>query len=194
MQDIENTYAVKTLAVKTDIGNESEVNALVRQMLEEWGNIDILVNNAGIREVGLINEVNEQVWDKIQSSNLKGQFLCTREVLRQSMLQSNEGTIIFISSDAAKQGSKGSSAYAASKWAGLGLAASIEKDLKKTNIRISTVIPGRMWTPMAEESEAADLDIDWLDPDYVADAVLFCIKQSSQTIIPELQVYHRSQI
>jgi NAD(P)-dependent dehydrogenase (short-subunit alcohol dehydrogenase family) len=194
MQRIKDVYAIKSLALEADIAVEAQVISLVKHVIDEWSNIDILINNAGIRKVGAINEVEEEMWDDIHDSNLKGQFLCTREVLRQDMLERNVGTIIFISSDAAKEGSKGSSAYAASKWGGLGFAASLAKDLKHTNIRTSSIIPGRIWTPMAEESEAATLDIDWLDPQYVADAVLFCIRQSSNTIIPELQIYHRSQI
>ena len=194
MMLIKQKYDVKTLAIKSDISNEQQVSALVKNMLGEWGQIDILINNAGIRKVAPINEVDEDSWDEIQNSNVKGQFLCTREVLRQCMRARNTGVIIFISSDAAKQGSRNSSAYAASKWAGLGFSKSLEKDLKKTNIRTSTIVPGRMWTPMAEESEAADLDIDWLDPEYVADSVMFCIKQPVDICIPEIQIYHRSQI
>lgn len=194
MLRIKNSYSVETLAVKTDIGKESEVVALVEKVISEWSKIDFLINNAGIRKVGAIEEVEEETWDDIHESNLKGQFLCTREVLRQSMLVRNEGVVIFISSDAGKEGSKGSSAYAASKWGGLGFAESVAKDLKTTKIRVSSVIPGRMWTPMAEESEVAHLDIDWLDPQCVADAVLFCIKQQTDTVIPELQIFHRSQL
>ncbi len=194
MQRIGEQFGVDTMATGTDISEEIQVIALVKKVMESQGKIDILINNAGIRKVGLISEYDEKMWDEIHDSNLKGQFLCTREVLRQGMLQHNEGNIIFISSDAAKHGSRASSAYAASKWAGLGFAASVAKDLKESGIRTSTVVPGRMWTPMAEESEVAHLDIDWLDPRCVADAVLFCLIQKNDTVIPELQIFHRSQL
>jgi hypothetical protein len=55
-------------------------------------------------------------------------------------------------------------------------------------------MPGMIWTPMAEESEMADQDVEWLDSGQVSKAILFCVKQDSDTIIPELQIYHRSQI
>jgi len=194
MHRIENDYGVKTMAIEADIGQEDQVITLTKQVLNEWSDIDILINNAGIRKVGHVSVVDEKIWDEIQNSNLKGQFLCSREVLRQGMLERDEGMIIFISSDAAKQGSEGSSAYAASKWAGLGFAASLAKDLKKTNIRISSIIPGRVWTPMAEESIESSMDIDWLDPEPVSDTVLFCIKQASNTVIPEIEIFHRSQL
>jgi NADP-dependent 3-hydroxy acid dehydrogenase YdfG len=55
-------------------------------------------------------------------------------------------------------------------------------------------MPGMIWTPMAEESEMADADVEWLSADQVSKAILFCIKQDSNTIIPELRIYHRAQI
>lgn len=148
----------------------------------------------GIRQVAPIYETTVSVWDDIQSANLKGQFLCTREVLRQGMLDRNEGVIIFVSSDAGKKGGKGSSAYCASKFGVTGFAESVAKDLKDTKIRTSTIMPGMVWTPMAEESEYADRDVDWLESRVVGNAILFCIKQDANTVIPELQIYHRSQI
>ena len=106
----------------------------------------------------------------------------------------HEGVIIFVSSDAGKKGGMGSSAYSASKFGVTGFAESVAKDLKYTKIRSSAIMPGMTWTPMAEESEYADLDMDWLDSLVVANAILFCIKQDVNTVIPELQIYHRSQI
>lgn len=194
LEDITKKYNVETLAVGTDVGRESEVEDLVKKVINKWGNIDILVNNAGIRRVGPVQEVSGETWDAIHDSNLKGQFLCTREVLKQRMLEQNEGVIIFLSSDAGKKGQANSSVYAASKWGTLGFAESIAKETKQTKIRVTTIAPGRIWTPMAEESEAAALDLDWLDPKDVSAAILFCIKHDADIIIPELRIYPRSQI
>ena len=52
--------------------------------------------------------------------------------------------------------------------------------------------PGMIWTPMAQESEAADLGLDWLDPKWVSQAIVFCIKQDPDTIIPELRIHASS--
>ena len=194
MGRIADQYAVETLAVAADVGIENQVVAMVGQVFLKWGQIDLLINNAGIRQVAPIYETPVSVWDDIQSANLRGQYLCTREVLKQGMLERNEGVIIFVSSGSGKRGEKGSSAYCASKFGVTGLSESVAKDLKETNIRTSAIMPGMIWTPMAEESEMADQDVDWLDSRQVSNAVLFCIKQDSNTIIPELQIYHRSQI
>ena len=194
MGRIAEMHTVETLALATDVGLENQVVETVGQVFSKWGQVDILINNAGIRQVAPIYETTVSVWDDIQSANLRGQFLCTREVLKQGMLDRNEGVIIFVSSDAGKKGGKGSSAYSASTFGVTGFAESVAKDLRHTKIRTTTIMPGMVWTPMAEESEYADRDVDWLESRVVANAILFCIKQDANTVIPELQIYHRSQI
>ena len=187
-------FGVETIPITADVGVESQVTDMVSQVISNWGRVDILVNNAGIRQIGPIYETSAEVWDDIHTANLRGQFLCTREVLKQGMLEQNEGVIIFVSSGSGLRGEKGSSAYCASKFGVTGLAESVAKDLKHTNIRTSSIMPGMIWTPMAEESEMADADVDWLPSDQVSRAILFCIKQDPDTIIPELRIYHRAQI
>jgi 3-oxoacyl-[acyl-carrier protein] reductase len=194
MDRIAEQHDVETLAIPADVGVEDQVAGVVRQAFSKWGHVDILINNAGIRRVSPIQETSTDVWDEIHATNLKGQYLCTRETLSQGMLDRNAGVIIFVSSGSGKQGEKGSSAYCASKFGVTGLAQSVAKDLKETKIRVTTIMPGMVWTPMAEESEYADQDVDWLDSSHVSQAILFCIKQDEDTIIPEIQIYHRAQI
>ena len=194
MGQIAADIGVETLNISTDVGVESQVADMVSQVYSNWGKVDILVNNAGIRQVGPVYETSPTAWDDIHTANLRGQFLCTREVLNQGMLEKNEGVIIFLSSGSGIRGEKGSSAYCASKFGVAGFAESVAKDLKHTKIRTSTIMPGMIWTPMAEESEMADADVDWLPSDQVSKAILFCIKQDPDTIIPELRIYHRAQI
>ena len=170
------------------------VTSLTADVIRRWGRLDVLVNNAGIRQVAPVWETSTAMWDRIHDANLKGHFLCTREALSQYMLTHGEGVIIFISSGSGKKGEEDSSAYCASKWGIIGFAESVAKDLKKTRIRVTTLTPGMILTPMAKESEVWHLGLDWLDPDPVSQAVVFCIKQDSNTIIPELRIYHRAQV
>ncbi len=187
-------FGVETMNVPADVGVESQVANMVSLVYSNWGKVDILINNAGIRRIGPVYETLPADWDAIHSANLRGQFLCTREVLNQGMLAQNEGVIIFISSGSGLKGEKGSSAYCASKFGVTGFAESVAKDLKHTKIRTSTIMPGMIWTPMAEESEMAEADVEWLSAGQVSKAILFCVKQDSNTIIPELRIYHRAQI
>lgn len=194
MDQVAADFRVETLLAVADVGNESQVAETVRRVYDEWGRIDILVNNAGIRRTGPVHETTAETWDEMHAANLRGQYLCTREVLNRCMLEQNEGVIVFISSDSGLRGSKGSSAYCASKFGVTGFAESVAKDLKHTGIRACSIMPGMIWTPMAEESELADADVDWLPADQVSNAILFCIKQHPDTIIPELRIHHRAQI
>ncbi len=194
MDAIARVLGARTLAVPTDIGEESQVVQLVKRTVREFGRIDALVNNAGIRQIAKVWETDTAMWDRLHDANLKGHFLCTREVLKQSMLERNEGTLIFVSSGSGKKGEEDSSAYCASKWGVLGFAESVAKDLKTTKIRVTSVTPGMILTPMARESEAWPLGLDWLDPTHVSKAIVFCLKQDADTIIPEFRVYHRAQV
>lgn len=194
MGQVAADFGVETMNVPADVGVESQVANMVSLVYSNWGKVDILINNAGIRRIGPVYETLPADWDAIHSANLRGQFLCTREVLNQGMLAQNEGVIIFISSGSGLKGEKGSSAYCASKFGVTGFAESVAKDLKHTKIRTSTIMPGMIWTPMAEESEMAEADVEWLSAGQVSKAILFCIRQDSNTIIPELRIYHRAQI
>lgn len=194
MGQVAADFGVETMNVAADVGIEAQVAEMVSQVYANWDKVNILINNAGIRRIGPVYETLPADWDAIHSANMRGQFLCTREVLNQGMLARNEGVIIFISSGSGLRGEKGSSAYCASKFGVTGFAESVAKDLKHTKIRTSTIMPGMIWTPMAEESEMADADVDWLPSDQVSKAILFCIKQDPDTIIPELRIYHRAQI
>lgn len=194
LQAIQRETGSPTLALAADIGDEGLVQDLVRKVMERFGRIDALVNNAGIRQIAPVWKTDVQMWDRIHNANLKGHFLCTREVLVQDMLARNEGTLIFVSSGSGKKGEEDSSAYCASKWGIIGFAESVAKDLKKTRIRVTTITPGMIETPMARESEAWDLGLDWLDPEHVSRGIVYCIRQDPDTIIPELRIYHRAQI
>jgi 3-oxoacyl-[acyl-carrier protein] reductase len=194
MEQITADSGVETLHFPADVGVEAQVAEMVSQVYARWGRIDILINNAGIRRIGPVYETSPKTWDDVHTANLRGQYLCTREVLNQGMLEKGEGVIIFVSSGSGIKGEKGSSAYCASKFGVTGFAESVAKDLQHTRIRISTIMPGMTWTPMAEESELADADVDWLPSQQVSNAILFCIQQDPDTIIPELRIYHRAQI
>jgi NAD(P)-dependent dehydrogenase (short-subunit alcohol dehydrogenase family) len=174
--------------------NPDDAKIAANAAVERFGRIDVLVNNAGIRQVAPVWETTTAMWDRIHDANLKGPFLCTREVLAQDMIKRGDGVIIFISSGSGKKGEEDSSAYCASKWGLLGFSESVAKDLKKTRIRVTALTPGMILTPMAEESEVWHLGLDWLDPAPVSQAVVFCVKQDPDTIIPELRIYHRAQV
>lgn len=191
---LEQRHGMAALALPADVSSEADVIGAVAHTVERFGRIDALVNNAGIRMVAPVWETGTETWDKMMAVNLRGEFLCTREVLRQSMLERNEGRLIFISSIAGRRGARHSSAYSATKWGILGLAHSTAQDLKDTSIRVTAITPGRTETPMAHESEQWDPERGWLDPDAVARAVAFCLRQDPDTVIPEFHLHHQAEL
>lgn len=194
LDDLENRYGAATLALPASVASEQDVVDAVGRTTAVFGPIHALVNNAGIRMVAPVWETGTETWDRMMAVNLRGEFLCAREVLRQSMLEHGEGRLIFISSIAGRRGVRHSCAYSATKWGILGLAHSIAQDLKDTSIRVTTITPGRVETPMAHESEQWDPERGWTDPDVLARAVAFCLRQDPDTVIPEFHLRHQAEL
>ena len=194
LEDLENRYGAATLALPASVASEQDVVNAVGRTTATFGRIHALVNNAGIRMVAPVWETGTETWDRMMAVNLRGEFLCAREALRQSMLEHDEGRLIFISSIAGRRGVRHSCAYSATKWGILGLAHSTAQDLKDTSIRVTAITPGRAETPMAHESEQWDPARGWLDPDAVARAVAFVLRQDPDTIIPEFHLHHQAEL
>ena len=86
MDQVAAESGVETMHIQADVGVEAQVAEMVSQVYSNWGKVDILINNPGIRQTGPVYEIAPDVWDDILTANLRGQFLCTREVLQQGML------------------------------------------------------------------------------------------------------------
>lgn len=146
----------RSIAVKTDVTNSSQVKDMVDRVIAEFGRIDILVNNAGIIKSFPITDFPEETWDAIIAVNLKGNFLCIREVSKH-MVNQRSGKIISISSKSGKKGGLWLSAYCASKFGIIGLIQSVALDLAPFGINVNAVCPGNVFeTPMWDQ-----LDIEY---------------------------------
>ena len=99
----------RCLAVRTDVKQETDIVRMVERTIEEYGQIDILVNNAGGTRLGPLEELPTRGWDSIFELNVRGPFLCTREVGRH-MIERGSGAIVNVSSGAGVNGVKGGAA------------------------------------------------------------------------------------
>lgn len=131
--------------VKTDVSNENDVKNLVYQTIKKFRRIDILVNNAGIYHPSPTLETSEEEWSKTIHVDLKGVFLCSREALKH---MKKGASIVNISSIAAMVGFPQAAAYCAAKGGVRSLTKSLAVEFGKSGIRVNSVHPGVVDTPM----------------------------------------------
>jgi SDR family mycofactocin-dependent oxidoreductase len=170
-----------------DVRDDGAITAAVEGTVSRFGRIDILFNNAGICAYGLAHELTEAAWDAMLDINLKGAWLVARRVI-PVMIRQRSGVIINNSSIAGLRGMGRLSHYAASKWGLTGLTKSWAIELAPYGIRVNSLHPTGVNTPMndglaalegltpeeiAERSAGNLLPVPWIEPEDVAQAVLY---------------------
>jgi 2-deoxy-D-gluconate 3-dehydrogenase len=139
----------KSLGLKVDVTNKSDVEAMINKIQDKFGNIDILVNNAGILRTGNAEILDKEDWDKVLQVNLTGQFLCAQAVGRQ-MIKQKSGSIINIASIAGLGGYASSVPYSASKAGVILMTKTLAVEWGKYNIRVNAICPGVFATDMTD--------------------------------------------
>ncbi len=192
----------EAIAVQADISDEQQVRHLFQSAIDAWGSVDILVNNAGIQVDAAFVDMTLAQWQKVIDVNLTGQFLCAREATReflrrgvQKALSCAAGKIIFISSVHEVIPWAGHVNYAASK-GGVGmLMRTIAQELAAQRIRVNSIAPGAIRTPINrvawETSAAADNLLEMIPygrigvPEDIGKAALWLASDASDYVTGE---------
>jgi NAD(P)-dependent dehydrogenase (short-subunit alcohol dehydrogenase family) len=179
-----------------DVRRAEDLDRAVSGSIEAFGTIDVLFNNAGICAYGLAHELTEAEWDAMLDINLKGSWLTAKYVIPY-MIKQKSGVIINNSSIAGLRGMNRLSHYAASKWGLVGLTKSLALELAPYNVRVISIHPTGVNTPMndglaflegttveeiAERSAGNLLPVPWIEPEDVAEAVLFLASDKSRFV------------
>jgi len=141
----------EAIFVKTDVSNQSDVDALIAKAVETYGHIDCAFNNAGIEgKNGLTHECDRENWDRVIAINLTGVWLCMKAEIAQMLKQGKGGALVNTSSGAGLAGVRGMPAYVAAKHGVAGLTRAAAIEYGKHNIRVNAVCPGPIRTPMMD--------------------------------------------
>jgi 3-oxoacyl-(acyl-carrier-protein) reductase len=136
----------EVLVCIADVCKKSDVENMIKQIIDKFGRLDILVNNAGINRDSFVKKMSEEQWDKVIDINLKGTFLCAQAAL-VPMTEQKSGRIINTASIGAL-GNIGQANYAASKAGVIGLTKTLALEGARYNINVNCVSPGATNTAM----------------------------------------------
>ncbi len=177
----------KAVIYAGDVRDDKSVTEAVEGTIAAFGKIDILFNNAGICAYAKVNEMTDEEWDAMIDINLKGPFIVTRRVVKY-MMEAKSGVIINNSSVMGLRGGNRLSHYTASKWGLTGLTKAWAIELAPYNIRVVSIHPTGVNTPMndglaamegktpeeiAEASAGNLLPVPWIEAEDTANLVLF---------------------
>ena len=142
--------------LKFDVSDEESVSTAINQIIKDSGKIDILINNAGITRDGLLMRMKASQWDEVLNTNLKGVFLCTKNVSK-FMIKQRSGKIINITSIVGLIGNPGQANYSASKAGVIGFTKTCAKEFASRGIKVNAIAPGFIETEMTENLNTDDL-------------------------------------
>ncbi len=180
----------RAVAIVGDVRDEQTAIRAISTAKEQFGTLNILINNVGIGNYKNLIDTSAEEYDEMMDSNVRSTFLFTRHAV-PLMIEQKSGTIIMISSMAGIYGFAGEAVYCATKFAQVGFAQALDKELRPHGIKVGVICPGGVKTEFAlgkGRTEESVTQSGWLDPQDVAGAVLLACTQSSHSRIIEIQM------
>jgi NAD(P)-dependent dehydrogenase (short-subunit alcohol dehydrogenase family) len=173
-----------------DVAKGSDVEALIKAVVDCFGRIDILVNNVAISDNKTILEISESDWDRVMSVTLKSQFLMSKHVAQQMVAQGGGGNIVNVGSTSGWQGRRRAIAYSAAKGAIANFTRALAVQLAPYNIRVNAIVPNKIGSPVGRDEFDPTRPVENMlkragQPAEAAKAILFLASDDSSFIIGE---------
>ncbi|MTH52537.1 SDR family NAD(P)-dependent oxidoreductase [Bacillus mangrovi] len=192
--ELKGSYSAEVLAITTDVTSKQDVEDLVKQTKEAFGQVDILINNAGVMLLSFLKNDMVDQWEQMVDVNIKGVLFGVHSVL-PGMLEKGTGHIVNISSVAGHEVMPSSAVYSATKYAVRALSMGMEKELADTPVRVTNISPGAVETELPShitDEEVQDLFKDMLsgvkplDSVDIAEAIYYALSQPDHVDVNEV--------
>ena len=150
--DINATQAGKAISIVCDVSSPDSVESMVQRVVKEFGGVDVLVNNAAWTDHKTLFDITEEEWDRTMNVCLRSVWYCTRSAAQVMVAQKRSGKIINIASTSGHWGRKDATAYTTAKAGVLNLTRSMAVQLAPQGIRVNSISPNRIGSPVGEET------------------------------------------
>ncbi|HDI6548123.1 TPA: SDR family oxidoreductase [Staphylococcus aureus] len=186
LQNVANQLSQDSVkVVPTDVTNKEEVDELIKIAQQTFGGLDIVINSAGQMLSSKITDYQVDEWDSMIDVNIKG-TLYTVQAALPTMLEQSSGHLINIASISGFEVTKSSTIYSATKAAVHTITQGLEKELAKTGVKVTSISPGMVDTAITAAYNPSDRKK--LDPQDIAEAVLYALTQPSHVNVNEITV------
>ena len=192
-QELAQETAGKVAGKAADVKDHEQVGELFQFIDARFGGLDVLVNNAGVGVFRPVTDLTLEEWRSALDTNLSGAFYCSREALFRFVTRGG-GYIVNISSLAGANAFAGGAAYNASKFGLNGFSEAMMQDVRSSNVRVSTVMPGSVATEFGKHSQPLDALVpaqgsEWkVWPEDVAEVVRMLLKMPARTLVSRVEV------
>lgn len=186
LQNVANQLAQDSVkVVPTDVTKKEEVDELIKIAQQTFGGLDIVINSAGQMLSSKITDYQVDEWDSMIDVNIKG-TLYTAQAALPTMLKQSSGHLINIASISGFEVTKSSTIYSATKAAVHTITQGLEKELAKTGVKVTSISPGMVDTAITAAYNPTDRKK--LDPQDIAEAVLYALTQPKHVNVNEITV------
>ncbi|MEW7775656.1 SDR family oxidoreductase [Staphylococcus aureus] len=186
LQNVANQLAQDSVkVVPTDVTKKEEVDELIKIAQQTFGGLDIVINSAGQMLSSKITDYQVDEWDSMIDVNIKG-TLYTAQAALPTMLEQSSGYLINIASISGFEVTKSSTIYSATKAAVHTITQGLEKELAKTGVKVTSISPGMVDTAITAAYNPTDRKK--LEPQDIAEAVLYALTQPSHVNVNEITV------